>query len=194
MGALPVLTGMTVEEYLAFEEKSEEKHEFYGGEVFAMAGAGLNHNVIAGNCIADINHFLRGKDCIVTPGDLRIQIESLNLFTYPDISIICGKPEFYQNRKDSVTNPVVLIEVISPSTDDYDHNKKFAFYRLIPSLQEYILISSTDIHVEIYRKQSTFKWEFTEYRTAAELFTIESVGLTLQVADLYRNVTFETTA
>lgn len=194
MGALPVMTGMTVEEYLAFEEQSEEKHEYYGGEVFAMAGAGFNHNVIAGNCIADIHLHLRGKNCIVTPGDLKIQIESMNLFTYPDISVICGTPQFFQNRKDSVTNPAVLIEVISPSTADYDHGKKFAFYRMIPSLKEYVLISATEILVEIYKKQSTFKWEFTEYRTLEESITIDAIGLTLQVADLYRNVDFNTHA
>jgi Uma2 family endonuclease len=191
MSAIPILK-YSVEEYLESEEKSLEKHEFYQGEIFAMAGASVEHNQIVSNTLADINaHLKGGKKCQVFPSDLRIYIEANSLFTYPDLSIICGEIQTLENYKDNVTNPSVLIEVLSPSTADYDRGGKFKLYRDIPSLKEYILISSTEILIEKYEKQNDGTWVLHEYKNATDIFTISTIGLQLAVNSFYENVVFK---
>jgi Uma2 family endonuclease len=191
MSAIPILK-YSVEEYLEIEEKSLEKHEFYQGEIFAMAGASIEHNHIVRNALLSIGNFLSGKgSCDIFPSDLRIYIEANSLFTYPDLSIICGEIQTLENYKDNVTNPSVLIEVLSPSTADYDRGGKFKLYRDIPSLKEYILISSTEILIEKYEKQSDGTWVLHEYKNATDIFTISTIGLQLAVNSFYENVVFK---
>jgi Uma2 family endonuclease len=182
---------MTVEEYLAMEDASTEKHEFIGGEVYAMAGAGFAHNQIASNSLIDIGSFLRDQSCRVFGSDLKIHVKSESGFAYPDLSIICNGAQFLQGRKDIITNPVVIIEVLSPETYDYDHGKKFMLYRQIPSLQEYILISSMDVLVEKFIRQESGAWILTEYKSMDDTILIETINFQTKLTELYRDVVFE---
>ena len=128
------------EEYLIAERAAKEKHEYYEGKVVAMAGASLNHNEIVTNLARHGGNLLEGKDCRIYVNDLRIQILSKGTYTYPDATIICGNPEFTDDHFDTIKNPSVIFEIISPSSEDYDKGKKFFYYMQISSLQEYILI------------------------------------------------------
>lgn len=191
MSAVAAVKYITEEEYLKAEEKSLTKNEYYKGEIFAMAGASISHNRITRNTQTEIDIFLRDKSCEIFPSDLRIQVEANSLFTYPDLSIVCTDLEFYKKRKDTIRNPTVLIEVLSPSTQNYDRGEKFALYRDLPSLKEYILISSTKILIEKYTKQSDNEWIFTEFKKPTDQFEIESIGFLVTVEALYRKVNFE---
>ncbi len=190
MSAAPILK-YSIAEYLQNEEKSLEKHEYYQGEVFAMAGASIPHNQIVANTLIDIGSYLNGKKCRIFPSDLKIHVKANSLFTYPDLSIVCGKVETLENHKDIVTNPTILIEVLSPTTQDYDRGGKFKLYRDIPSLKEYILISSLEVLVEKYNKQADGTWVLHEYKAEKNLFTIAPIDMTAELKSLYRNVEFE---
>ncbi len=187
---LPSVKFATVEEYLAFEDASLEKHEFYQGEIFAMAGASFAHNQIVSNSLIEIGSHLRNKSCQVLASDLKIQIEANSLFTYPDLSILCEPPQFMNDRTDAITNPAVIIEVLSPSTMDYDRGGKFALYRDVPSLKEYILISSTEYRFEKFVRQANDHWLLSEIRNANESISIDTIQFSLPLIDLYRNVDF----
>ncbi len=188
MSAAPILK-YSIAEYLASEEKSLEKHEYYQGEIFAMAGASIEHNEIVSNTHIAIGSFLSktGK-CKIYPSDLKIHIEANSLFTYPDLSIICSKIETLENHKDIVTNPSVIVEVLSPSTQDYDRGGKFKLYRDIPSLKEYILISSTEMLVEKYDKQIDGSWTLHEYKKENDIFIIPSIEMEIDVKTVYHSV------
>lgn len=191
MSAVPASKYISIEDYLSNEEAALEKHEYYKGEVFAMAGAGIAHNRIVRNAQTEIDSFLKGKTCEIFPGDLRVHIEANSLFTYPDLTIFCEPIKTYKNRTDTATNPVVIIEVLSKSTQDYDRGSKFKLYRDLPLLKEYILISSTEVLVEKYVKQADNKWQFTAYGKGEESFDIEAIELAIVVNTLYRGVEFE---
>lgn len=190
MSTAPALKYKSIEEYLELEEKSLEKNEYYQGEIFAMAGASFAHNQIVRNALTALDNFLRNTKCQVFPSDLKVHIESNSLFTYPDLSIICGKPEFWNSRIDTILNPSVIIEVLSPATKDYDHGEKFTLYRNIPSLKEYILISSTEVRLEQYIKQAPNEWKFIEYQSAEEQITIAAVSFSTLLQEFYRDVDF----
>jgi Uma2 family endonuclease len=190
MNAQPILK-YTADEYLELEEVSLEKNEFYKGEIFAMAGASIPHNQIVSNANVEIGYFLKNKKCQIFPSDLRIHSISNSLYTYPDLSIICNEIETVGKSKNTATNPSVLIEVLSETTQDYDRGAKFKLYRDIKSLKEYILISSLEILVEKYEKQDDGSWTLYEFKNEADVFKISSIGLSITVNDLYRNVVFE---
>ncbi len=182
---------VTIEEYLAIEEAALQKSEYYKGEIFAMAGASISQNSIVGNSLIEIGSFLRDKSCEIFPSDLRIHVDANTLFTYPDLTIFCDPIERYNNRTDTALNPTVIIEVLSKSTQEYDRGTKFNLYRQIPSLKEYIMISSTEILIEQYVRQSDNEWLFTAYDKPDDSFLTESIGLSIIVKSLYRNVEFE---
>ena len=191
MNAEPILK-YTAEEYLELEETSLEKNEFYKGEIFAMAGASIEHNQITRNTMSLIDGYLsKNSKCQIFPSDLKIHALTNSLFTYPDLSIVCGKIETLLNKKNIVTNPTVLIEVLSETTQDYDRGAKFKLYRDIESLKEYILISSLETLVEKYDKQTDGSWVLHEYKSDTDTFKITSIDLLVTVKDLYRNVDFE---
>jgi len=191
MSAIPASKYISIEDYLAAEETALEKHEYYKGEVFAMAGAGIAHNRIVRNATVTIGSYLEDKTCEVLPSDLRVYIEANSLFTYPDLTIFCESIKMFKNRADTANNPTVIIEVLSKSTQDYDRGSKFKLYRGLSSLKEYILIASTEVLVEKYTKQADNKWQFTAYNIVEESFAIEAIGLSIEVNSLYRGVTFE---
>ena len=140
---------ISIDEYLEMENASSEKHEYYQGEIFAMSGAKVPHNIIATNLVVALTIKLKGKSCRPFNSDQRIHVEANTLFTYPDISIICGDIITQNNDDYNVLNPTVLIEVLSRSTKNYDRGEKFKLYRDIPTLREYVLVDSESIHFEI---------------------------------------------
>jgi Uma2 family endonuclease len=187
----PVLKYKSVEEYLAFEEQAEEKHEFYQGEIFAMAGAGFEHNQIVRNALSAIDQFLTGKACQILPSDLRVHVEAEDLFTYPDLSIVCGAPEFYANRRDTIVNPKILIEILSPSTSAHDRFGKFAFYKQIPSLQEYVMISSMEYSFEKFSRQANETWLFSNVKNPDQEIEITAIQYKAPLKVFYREVVFQ---
>ncbi len=147
---------MTPQEYLRFERASEVKHEFYNGEIFAITDASENHNVVAGNTFAALHSQLRQRPCKLYPGDMRVHIPATGLYTYPDVTVVCGTPQFDDKEFDTLLNPTVIIEVLSPSTEKYDRGKKFEHYRSIPSLREYVLIAQDEMRVQLYTLRNDF--------------------------------------
>jgi Uma2 family endonuclease len=182
-------TRMTEEEYLAFERASDIKHEYLNGEIFAMSGASENHNLICLYTGAALASALRGKPCRAYPSDMRVKAG--RLYTYPDLLIVCGQSQLADDKIDTLLNPVVIIEVLSPSTEIYDRGKKFQHYREIESLREYILVSQDNPHVEHFRRQEDNAWLYTDTSGLEAHITLESVGCTLALADMYEQVTFE---
>jgi Uma2 family endonuclease len=186
----PAKKYFTREEYLAREETAEYKSEYYRGEIFAMAGASIDHNRIAGNLYSFLNEQLRKKNCEAFISDMRLQVESKDLFTYPDVMIVCGKAQFYENRNDTITNPIVIFEVLSESTKNYDRGEKFEFYRAIPTLKEYVLVDQHKIHVEQFAINDVGKWVLTEYNDINDELELAAAGLTISLPTIYSRVEF----
>ncbi len=179
------------EEYLEAERAALEKHEYYQGEIFAMSGASLKHNKIFSNLFGDIAFKLKGKGCRPYGSDLRIHIPKNTLFTYPDISIICGEPDLTDDKFDTATNPSVIIELLSKSTRNYDKGEKFTLYRDIDSLKEYILVDTEKIYVEKHIRNADNSWQLTEYKTLDSSFIITTFSLSFLLKDIYEDLSFE---
>lgn len=175
----------SIEEYLELEEQSEEKHEYYQGEIFAMSGAKVPHNIITRNLLIGLGIKLNGNRCAPFNSDQRIHIPKNSLFTYPDISIICGEPETLNNDNWNVLNPSVIIEVLSPSTKNYDRGEKFRLYRDIQSLKEYILVDSETILVETFRINEREHWELEEYKQSGEMVFLKTIGVSIPLNEIY---------
>ena len=176
---------LTPEEYLEWESNALQKHEYYRGELFAMAGASVRHNVIAKNLMIGIGVRLQGKQCQPYGSDLRIHIPENTLFTYPDISIICRDIVEEETNDDYTIEPAVIIEILSPSTKGYDRGEKFRLYRDIPTLKEYILIDSESIAIEAFRINASGHWELEEYKSLNEMLPIPVVDITIPLHDIY---------
>ncbi|MBX2971321.1 MAG: Uma2 family endonuclease [Cyclobacteriaceae bacterium] len=174
---------LSVEEYLAFEREATEKHEYYKGEVFAMSGASRRHNIISTNLIFQLVSRLKGKPCRPFGSDMRLHIPQNTLFTYPDISVYCGEVETIFD--DNALQPVVIIEILSPSTKNYDRGEKFKLYRDIPSLKEYILIDTESISIEVFRLNATRHWELEEYNSADEQLAMPALNLSVPIREIY---------
>lgn len=181
----------TIEEYLAMEEAATEKHEYYKGEIFAISGPKMPHNIIFRNLFVGLANKLNGKRCQPFGSDMRVHIEANTLFTYPDISIICGEPETLNNDNWNLLNPAVIIEILSPSTKNYDRGEKFKLYRDIPALKEYILVDSENIHIEIFRLNQSNHWELEEYSSSEEALHIRTINENISIADIYDGVRLE---
>lgn len=188
--ATPVLNYISQQDYLEAELQAFEKHEYYQGEIFAMSGALLPHNQIFSNLFGELSSKLKGKNCKPFGSDLRIHIPSNTLYTYPDISIICGKVEITDDQFDTATNPAVIIEILSKSTINYDRGSKFTLYRDIETLKEYILVDSTGILVEKFLRHADNSWQLTEYKLLTDTFLISTVDVNFTLADIYDDVIF----
>ena len=184
---------ISIEEYVEMENAALEKHEYYRGEAFAMSGAKVPHNAIAGNFFVAVAIKLKGKKCKPYNSDQRIHIPSNTLFTYPDISIVCGEVITLNNDEYNVLNPSVIIEVLSKSTKNYDRGEKFKLYRDIPALREYILVDSESVHVEVFRLNETSHWELEEYDDAGSYLSIKTINENILIADIYEGVSLQTT-
>jgi Uma2 family endonuclease len=176
---------MSIEEYLEMENASLEKHEYYKGEVFAMSGAKVPHNIIARNLLVTLTQKLKGKSSEPFGSDLRIHVESNTLFTYPDISIICGEIITLNDDNYNVLNPSVLIEVLSSSTKNYDRGEKFKLCRDISTLKEYVLVDSESVHIEVFRLNEHNHWELEEYNRPAENLQINIINTALLLSEIY---------
>jgi len=179
---------LTAEEYLYAERNAAVKNELINGRIFTMAGSSLQHNKIVSNLIGNINPFLKGKSCSVFPSDMRVNIPGTNSFTYPDLTIVCGKPELLDDHFDNLLNPTVIIEVLSPSTESYDRGNKFFTYQRIPSLKEYILVDSTAYSIQTIVKKDDDLWQFTTISDLTSAITIQSIGQTILLPGIYDGV------
>jgi Uma2 family endonuclease len=178
---------MTETEYLAFERQSEIKHEYIDGEVFAMAGATWNHNMICTYTSAALIAALSGKPCQVSSADMRVKAGKN--YVYPDILVVCGEPELEINEFDNLLNPTLIIEVLSPSTELYDRSKKFDLYRAIDSLQEYLLISQDKPRIERFLRQNDV-WVYTDVKGRNSSIALPSINCTLSLSSVYEKITF----
>lgn len=181
----------TIEEYLAMEEVAVEKHEYYRGEIFAMSGPKVPHNIIFRNLFTGLANKLNGKRCQPFSSDQRIHIEANTLFTYPDISIVCGEPETLHDDNWNLLNPAVIIEILSPSTKNYDRGEKFKLYRDIPTLTEYILVDSETIHIEVFRLNVSNRWELEEYDTVAKTLYVKTINEHISLSEIYAGIKLE---
>lgn len=181
----------TVEEYLAFERASETRHEYFAGDIFAMSGASEQHILITGNTFSSLLVQLRKRPCKVYPIDMRVKVSAIK-YTYPDVSVVCGEPRFTDDKFDTLTNPIVIIEVLSPSTENYDRGKKFQHYMTLETFQEYILVAQDEVSVEHYIRQTDGRWLYSRAQTLAAEIKLPSIGCTLLLADIYDKVSFET--
>ena len=180
---------LTETEYLDRERVSTSKHEYYAGEIFAMSGASEAHNLIASNVNASIYAQIRGRGCRIYPSDMRIKIVKTGLYTYPDITIVCGTPTFTDvTKRDTLLNPTIIIEILSPSTERYDRGVKFQNYRTIETLKEYILIAQNKHHIERYTRQEGNTWILTEAIGVDFTINLDSIQCFLSLADTYELV------
>ncbi len=190
MSALPKIR-WTEAEYLAFERASQDKHEFIDGEVLAMSGASKEHNIITGNVYSTLRAKLRGRGCSVYFSDVRVRVSRRRDYVYPDVTVTCGTESFADDQKDTLLNPTVIIEVLSPSTERYDRGDKFERYRTIESFQEYILIAQDRILIEQHIRQPDDRWITTYVQQPDGVIELPSIGCQLSVAEVYEQITFE---
>lgn len=193
MSAVPKKTYLSPEEYLAQERLAPYKSEYYQGEIFAMAGTSFKHNQIVSNLIVALTLIFRkkGKNCRTLPSDLRVHIPEKTFYTYPDVSVICGKPEFTDDEFDTITNPTLIVEVLSPSTADYDRGAKFRFYQQIPTLLHYVLVSSWECNVEIFTRKNDSLWELQIYQDMNENCYISHWDIHLPMQEIYENIQWD---
>lgn len=175
----------TEEDYLDFERSVEPKHEFYQGQVYAMAGASEQHTLIATNIAASLNVQLKGRDCRVYQSDLRVKVGDAGLYAYPDVTVVCGERQFIDEKNDTITNPTVLIEVLSPSTENYDRGTKFRRYRALQTFQEYVLVDQDVAHIEHYQRQPDGGWVLRDVIGLDSVVELPSIGCTLALTDVY---------
>ncbi len=179
---------LTATEYLAIERQAETRSEYLDGEMFAMAGTSLAHITIAGNLIGVLWPQLRGKQCRICPSDLRGHIPATGLYTYPDVVVVCGEPQLEDEQFDTLLNPTLIIEVLSPNTEAYDRGKKFEHYLSIDSLAEYLLVSQTAPRIEQFLRQDGGHWLFTAVAGLDSRIALPSIQCELSLAEVYDKV------
>jgi len=188
MGERAIDHPLTIEEYLAFEANADLRHEYHLGEIFAMAGGTRNHSILGTNILTELNLLGRKSGCTTFNGDMRIRIDAKNRFLYPEASVVCGPVEASEFDADSITNPVLIVEVLSESTEAYDRGEKFRLYRKLPSLQEYVLISQDRALVEVFTRKADNVWEMRAYAALEEMVALNSLSAEIAMTDVYRNV------
>jgi len=180
----------TAGEYLAMEAVAEYKSEFLDGEIFALVGGTIDHNAVALDCAIELSQRLDAEKCQVMNSDNRLHIKHNGLYTYPDVMVICGKIQLVERRKDTVTNPLLIVEVLSESTRDYDRAAKFDLYKQIPSLREYVLIESERARVECYRRTADDRWMIEAFDGLDAVALFESIGCEVPLRRIYHKVSW----
>jgi Uma2 family endonuclease len=178
----------TPEEYLELETIADYKSEYLDGQIIPMAGGSTKHNQISLNLSSELNFAFKRQAFCVYMSDVRLWIPERRIYTYPDVMVIEGEPEYFQNRTDTVLNPIVIVEVLSKGTKNYDRESKFDAYRTISNFQEYLLIDQTRIHVEQFSKTGKKQWSFCEYDESDETIAFAKVPFQISLADLYHKV------
>ena len=190
MGAAQPVVKYSLSEYLAYEEQSETKHEFYAGEIFAMAGASPSHNQICFNLGGLLFAVLRGGECRGFTSDQKIWIEAAGLNTYADLTVVCGQAQYDPEYPNLLTNPRLIIEVLSPSTMDYDRGEKWGFYQQLPSLQEYLLVWQDRPQIEQYGRQPDDSWRYLRVAGWEQTLRLASIHCELPLAEIYSGIEF----
>lgn len=183
---------LTPDEYLAVERQNEYKSEYIDGEMVAMTGASRRHNIISVNITRELSQQLKGRPCELYANDMRVRIVSRReyAYTYPDVVVVCGEPQFEDGHLDTLLNPTVLVEVLSESTERYDRGKKFGLYRTIESLAEYVLVTQDECKVEQYVKQSDGRWLLSDYRSLDDVVELAFVQCILALREVYAKIVF----
>lgn len=181
---------LTEEEYLRLEREGDIRHEYRDGEIFAMVGASREHNLINGNAYASLHGQLRKRPCEMYTNDMRVKVGTGGIYTYPDIIVICGDPQFSDDTFDTLINPTVIIEVLSPSTESNDRGRKFQQYQKLRSLREYLLIMQDAYHVDQYVRQGEINWLLTMHDGPDATIHLPSIDCTLALTDIYEKVNF----
>lgn len=189
MSSLPK-TYLTPEEYLAFERRCEYKNEYFDGEIFAMTGASREHNLITVNIGRELSQQLKTRPCEAYISDMRVLIPRTTNYLYPDVVVVCGGPKFADSYLDTLTNPTLVVEVLSESTEVYDRGRKFEQYRKLESLREYLLVAQDKLLVERYLRQPGGGWLLSEFGRAEEALELPSIECRLLVGDIYHKVEF----
>jgi Uma2 family endonuclease len=180
---------LTEEEYLEIERATEFRNEYYDGNMYAMSGGSATHAFIIANVARALGNALDDKPCRIASSDFRVRVPPERFYTYPDVVVVCDPIQLFQ--KDTLLNPILLIEVLSPSTESRDRGFKFDRYRAIDSLQEYALVSQFEPHVEVFRRHEAGKWLFSVFKGLEETCTFESIGVTVPLSEICRKVEFE---
>jgi Uma2 family endonuclease len=182
---------ITEEDYLQREQSSTEKHEYFAGRVYAMAGASEAHNVIAINIAALLRASVRGSSCRAYPSDMRVKIIPTGLLTYPDFTIVCGQSQFsHQDKRDTLINPTAIIEILSPSTESYDRGEKFQHYRTIETLKEYILVAQNKYHIEHFVRHEPAEWRLSDVIGSDAVLTLHVLPVSIPLKAIYEDVSF----
>jgi Uma2 family endonuclease len=189
MSSAAVKTRPTPEQYLALERKAAVKSEYLGGHIVAMAGTSRAHNLIAGNLNSQISTQLRERPCESYVSGMRVTVPPTGLYTYPDVVAVCGEPRFLDSELDTLLNPTVIIEVLSPSTEAYDRGLKFAHYRRLASLREYVLVAQDRVLVERYTRQGE-EWLLTEWGGIEDVLQLASIDCAVALHEIYAKVQF----
>ncbi len=187
MSSAAAQTYLTSEEYLAFERKAATKHEYLNGQIVAMSGASFAHNFITVNIATSLHVQLMEGDCRVATSDMRVKVPEIDSYFYPDVVVVCGEPRAEDATFDTLLNPVLIVEVLSPSTEGYDRGEKFDHYQQIVSLKDYILISQDEVRVEHYCRQES-EWLQSEFQGLEDALSLLSIGCELRLLDIYQNL------
>jgi Uma2 family endonuclease len=193
MSALPKKL-LTPEDYLAIEREADFKSEYFGGEMFAMAGASETHTLIISNVVRSLGNQVLDRNCYVYPNDMRVKVSAIGKYTYPDVVVVCGKKIFDDGQKDTILNPVLIIEVLSESTEAYDRGKKFEHYQYLESLSEYLLISQESYRIEQFVRQNDRSWTYYEFHDLDDVIKLATIGCELALKDVYLKIAIESTA
>ncbi|MBI3924102.1 MAG: Uma2 family endonuclease [Armatimonadetes bacterium] len=178
----------TPEEYLVLEERSETKSEYHRGEIFSMTGGSMEHNELVRNVTVELAGTLRDSACRVFVADMRLHVPAHDLFTYPDVYVVCGPPRRMERRRDTLVDATLIVEVLSPSTEVYDRGEKFLFYQTLPSFREYLLVSQERILVERHTRRQPGEWLSVEFSGSTQTFELASIGVTIRIDEIYRGV------
>ena len=185
-------TFITPEEYLEIERAADHKSEYYEGEMFAMAGGSLRHAWIIMNIGGELRQQLKGRPYFITASDLRLRVSPTGLYTYPDVMVVCGEPQYAGDQKDTLLNPSVIIEVLSDSTRDYDLGRKFQHYRTLSSLREYLMVAQDKPHIDHWLRQDENRGMLTEYNGLSQSITLPSIECVLALSEVYDKVDWAT--
>jgi len=191
MSALPKRKKLTIAEYLAIEHAAEFKSEFFDGELFAMAGASRKHNIVKDNLIGELGVRLRGTPCRTVSSDQRLAVGASGAYTYPDVLIICGPMISDVHDEETIVNPTVIVEVLSPSTANYDRGGKFRHYQKLDSLKEYVLVAQNEPVIERFVRQTDESWALVSFVGLDAVLTLISVPVQIPLADIYAGVVFD---
>ncbi len=182
---------LTPEQYLEIERAAQFRSEYYNGRMYAMSGGTVPHATIIGNLSRELGNALKKRPCLVVTSDLRVRVAPDGLYTYPDIAVVCGEPKLLDGRKDTLLNPALIVEVLSPSTEMSDRGFKFAQYRTVESLEEYALVSQTEPRVEVFRRQPGGHWLLSEFVGLEATCHFDSVNASVPLSEIYDKVGFE---